>query len=436
MSSDDDRPWKHLGHLGEVPYYIITFDERGECTSPAALADLRKAVKTKTDIFLFSHGWNNDWAAATARYDRFIERFGQVLQRWWRRPTRPFAPVLVGVFWPSATLVAPWEQHPKIAATTPSDIDIAALADALPPDQRGRLNRIVAEPSDDHVAELADMVAQVLSEIPDDEVGLDSVPVQPADLIAMWNEIGGQPVTSGRPGRVIGDQIEATTAPADPQAANLNPWVAIRNGIRATTVMLMKDRAGRVGGTGVAQMLHQLADASSETRLSLAGHSYGCKVILSALCRAPTGDRKVDSVLLLQPALSCYAFADKIGGKPGGYRNALNRVRLPIFTTYSRNDRELRTLFHTFLRRRSDLGEAVIAATPGAPSSKFAALGGYGPWGSGFNASWIDMPAAGVDYDYADNARIVAVDGSKFIGNHGAVETDETAWALLSQVKR
>ena len=46
------------------------------------------------------------------------------------------------------------------------------------------------------------------------------------------------------------------------------------------------------------------------------------------------------------------------------------------------------------------------------------------------------MPAAGVDYPDAGTARVVAVNGSTFIRKHGAVETDETAWALLSQVRQ
>lgn len=59
----------------EVPYYIIRFDKRGVCTSPASLAHLLAAAGDATDVFVFSHGWNNDWAAATRRYEQFIEQF-------------------------------------------------------------------------------------------------------------------------------------------------------------------------------------------------------------------------------------------------------------------------------------------------------------------------------------------------------------------------
>ena len=136
---------------------------------------------------------------------------------------------------------------------------------------------------------------------------------------------------------------------------------------------------------------------------------------------------------MTEPALSCYAFAADIGGYPGGYRVALERVRLPILSTYSRNDIPLRTFFHLGVRRKSDLGEAMIAGLD-EPPSKFAALGGYGP--HGVDALALDyMPGVGQPYPDAGGRRIVGVNGTAFIANHGAVETPETAWALLHQVR-
>lgn len=116
MGEPHEIPWKTLRtELGDVPFFVIEFDERGDCTSPMALERLLKETR-RTDIFLFSHGWNNDWRAATDRYERFVSRFIEVRQASWNPPDRAFRPVCVGVFWPSAALVAPWEQAPVIAA--------------------------------------------------------------------------------------------------------------------------------------------------------------------------------------------------------------------------------------------------------------------------------------------------------------------------------
>jgi hypothetical protein len=436
MTDSTNIPWKVLSSdLGEVPFYVIQFDKDGNCTSPAALDHLIATSRNKTDVFVFSHGWNNDWEAATRRYDRFVERFIEVRHQEWQSPSRPFAPVLVGVFWPSTSLVAPWEQGPDIAPAGITDPDVAVLADELEPDQKAALLQIVSDPSDAGVGELADILAAALP-AGSDELGDDGDAVSADDLRSVWQAVGDHNPTRPpeRPGGFIDDQGANDGDIAAPAAAGWNPIDKIRDAIRATTVLLMKDRAGRVGGNGVGQMLRRLLDASTETRVSLVGHSYGAKVVLSAVANGPAQRRKIDSVLLLQPALSCYAFATDIDGHPGGYRPALDRVRLPILTTFSQHDEPLTRFFHLAVRRKSDLGEAVIAA-PGQPPSKFAALGGFGPHGADGDVDFIPMPGVGTSYPPLSGRRIIAVDGTPYISSHGAVEVPETAWALLSQVR-
>src|SRR3954451_22218104 len=149
MTSPGNTPWKTLDDpdLGKVPFYLIEFDKDGNCTSPKARDAFVAVSKGRSDVFLFSHGWNNDWDAATARYERFIERFTEVRRARWNPATREFSPVLAGVIWPSTALVAPWERGPDIAALGGvTDADIAALADELEPAARARLLEIIAAP--------------------------------------------------------------------------------------------------------------------------------------------------------------------------------------------------------------------------------------------------------------------------------------------------
>ena len=76
VDADGSHPVEELvDHARSVPFYVIEFDKNGVCTSPVALAHIAEASKTKTDVFLFSHGWNNDWQAATEGYERFVDRF-------------------------------------------------------------------------------------------------------------------------------------------------------------------------------------------------------------------------------------------------------------------------------------------------------------------------------------------------------------------------
>ena len=113
-----------------------------------------------------------------------------------------------------------------------------------------------------------------------------------------------------------------------------------RNIVRVLTIYQMKDRAGVVGANGVAPLVRDVL-AAKDVRLHLIGHSFGGRVMLSAIAGGgplPQG-RKVDSLLLLQPAVNHLCFAEKVTNtnRPGGYREVLNRVRKPILSREGAN---------------------------------------------------------------------------------------------------
>jgi hypothetical protein len=192
----------------------------------------------------------------------------------------------------------------------------------------------------------------------------------------------------------------------------------------------MKDRSGTVGARGVGTLLRQILDASP-ARVRLLGHSFGCKVMLSAVCADPPPGRTVESMLLMQPALSHLAIAATGPGRPGpgGYRSVLERVSGRIFVTYSAKDMPLHDVFHLALRRSEDLGEARISAA-GEPPSRYAAMGGYGPRGS--NERLLSpIPAPGEPFGDIAGVKLLALDGSaNRINGHGDITTGFTAWAL------
>jgi pimeloyl-ACP methyl ester carboxylesterase len=196
----------------------------------------------------------------------------------------------------------------------------------------------------------------------------------------------------------------------------------------------MKDRAGTVGATGASALLHDLLQRTNAP-VHAVGHSYGGKLLMSAIATQPAGTKPVKSLLLLEPAVSHLCFAATVPGRagPGGYRQVLDRVVNPVLTTYSANDFPLHAIYHLALLRRSDLGELKIAAalTPaGNPPNDYAALGGYGPRGAAEHLI-AEIPAPGEAIDMA-GARIVGLDGSlnKRISSHGDVANPYTAWAL------
>lgn len=459
MTAVINGPMKMVtGPGGETaPYYMIRFDKRGVCTSPSSLAHLLKASGEATDVFLFSHGWNNDWASATRHYERFIREFTRTHVAHWNPPDRDFRAVLVGVHWPSTSLVKDSERGPEIAGVgeTPAEdvsegvsagAQLDLLAEGLEPDRASRLYELAERPelSGDEALEFAALLAPALAgsddEIPrtgeassDSSAGDSDVP-DPAELVRLWSSMPSdnddRPVSRG--GFV--DEVPGQPAPtrsdaAAPEAAGLLDRLNPRNVIRATTVLLMKDRAGRVGGAGVRAMLHGILAASADSRVHLIGHSYGCKVVLSALANGSAPPRPVDSVLLLQPATSAKCFADADDRNPaGGYRPALERSRQPIITTFSSHDVPLTKLFHFAARRASDKREAVIAGAP----SEYAALGGFGPQDVA-SVTTVDALKAPDRY-LLPSTRLLAVRSDRVIADHGDVTNPATAWALLCQV--
>jgi hypothetical protein len=190
----------------------------------------------------------------------------------------------------------------------------------------------------------------------------------------------------------------------------------------------MKTRAGIVG-RGIANLVGRIL-ALPAPRLYLVGHSYGAKVVMSALATRAVA-RPADAVMLLQPAVSHLCFAENVGdGHPGGFRAALARVRKPVFVTYSNDDIPLHRLFHLAARRKEDVGELQPLGAP----SRYAALGGYGPSGCATNecvGRHFAAPPA-LDAVPGPPARIVAFDGTGIITGHGVVHGPQVMWALCS----
>ncbi|WP_373500305.1 alpha/beta fold hydrolase [Desulfococcus sp.] len=424
----------------EVPFYIIPFDKRGICDGPETRRHLINSVKegAYSDIFLFSHGWNNDWSVATKRYEDFLK--GYMTMRRARNLPMPsgYRPLLVGIFWPSTALVfGESETGPKIAAADPEAMDarvaeerreIRELADELPADQAGRFYELVQKPglSEPEALELAKIARSFYHET-DDELQTGS-PLSEKEIVSLW--------AAASPEAEADLEDFGTTGGAaseGPQAAGLGDLfkkLDPRNIVRTLTVYQMKDRAGTVGARGVGPLLRELLAAGS-SRLHLIGHSYGGKVVLSAAGFGDDLPRKVESMLLLQPAVSHLCFAQKVPGTdhPGGYREALARVNKPILTTFSAHDFPLTKTFHLALRRKDDLGEAKIAGV-GDPPSKYAALGGFGPRGAG--EALIDIRDAGQPYQWPAGTEIIGLRGTRTIKGHGDISNESTWWALYS----
>jgi pimeloyl-ACP methyl ester carboxylesterase len=437
----------------EAPWYIIPFDKKGRCKAPHTRQHLIDSLESNqfTHVFLFSHGWNNDWESASKRYTDFITGFAQLRRKHDLKVADNYKPILIGTIWPSTSLVLPWERAPMIAAAkdssdplandrdafaADSDLVIADFADDLSDAEVERLYDLASAAMLDEtgVSELAELLAPLLGT--SDDLG-DNTEIDPVELMEAWRTSATFDPT--KDGFNDGDDEDefSTVAPVSggPQAAGLLSKLDPRHALRMASVWRMKDRAGSVGSAGVGPLL-QVIQSKCKASIHLVGHSYGARVILSALA-AGTLSRKIDSVLLLQPAISCLCFAKDVDGQgtPGGYCQVPDLVAQPIVTTYSKHDVALTKVFHLAVRRDSDLGEQRIA---GAPPSRYAALGGFGPFGLESSSKTIPIQDPVMDYNDLGNKdlALLALEGSRTIGGHGEISNESTWWVLYEQARR
>ncbi len=435
-------------------WFMVPFDKVGRCEGPRTRDELVRtaAAGEVTDVFLFSHGWNNDWASATAKYESFLSGFGEMRRRHQLSVGREFRPALAGVFWPSTALVAEHERAPQIAADPRSlfDADVAQeraevseVAALLPAEQAERLYDLLQAVSLDTASarELASLVLPALGAREDDTGALPGDDAAGAEALAsLWRHLPDlDGVATGADdsddARAELEDFGRDRTGDDLDAAGLIDRIRPRDVLRSLTMWMMKDRAGVVGSGGVADLLVALLGDRDGPRVHLVGHSFGAKVCLSALCHPTALPRQVSSVLLLQPAVSHLCFADRVPGtdRPGGFAAAPSRTLQPILSTFSSHDVPLTRLFHLAARRRDDLAEVRIAA---AEPDRYAALGGVGPRHAA-RCTTVQVKDVGDGYELGPQAttEIYGVDASRTVLGHSDISNASTHWALFDLVR-
>lgn len=428
--------------------YLVRFGPDGQLQSPRAAEAFLEAAAQASDVFVFSHGWNNTFQVALDRYRSFITGFMAQRQAFSLTPPEDYRPVMLGLIWPSVTFVLPWETGPAIAGSVgqaqgqsarDTDEMLDLVCGSLGSDAGNELRELL-EGRDrldaDDARQAAALVAPLLGG-EDPDTAADAPQLD--DLLTIWTRldrgIGPLVLSDQDLGTVDGSAGRSDTPAADdPQAAGLD--LDPRNLLRTATLWTMKARAGSVGAKGLGPILTELLGMAHAPRVHLIGHSFGARVLLSATAAIPAPPNKAHSMLLLQAAVNRWCFADDVATThaAGGYRDVPGRVALPILSTFSSQDAALTRYFHLALRA-GHLGEPSIAAI-GEPEL-YGALGGYGP--AGLGDATVVVPAASPGtgtYPLDSDVRVIAVDGgassgaNPAISGHGDISNAVTWWAL------
>ena len=305
-----------------MPAWLIRFDDGGHCVSPrtanALVQDL--AANRYSDVIFHSHGWNTDFSDALDQYGRFLHAFQDVVARF---PLPDFKPIFVGVTWPSVWLA---ENAGPVMAAVPDETSVAAagLIDriawpmSITAGQNTDLYALADAATLDRGAalDLARLIAPQLRgyfEDSDGRTGIAPTPDEIVEIVTRFSPAVSGPLVGGS--MTIGpDGMPVATI------TGLADAIDPRNLLRLFSLYQMKDRAGTVGANGIADLLRKML-AATDAGMRVCGHSFGAKVMLSALCAPAPLPRTIASLLLLQPAISHLAMAGEVPGQgvPGGY---------------------------------------------------------------------------------------------------------------------
>lgn len=420
-------------------FYLLRYADDGRLLSPQTERTLKGKLAGISDVFLFSHGWNNTFADAAKRYRDFIHGFMKETAELGIPIRAGYKPLLIGVIWPSTSFLMPWEDGPQFAADTRTEGPrteemLRLLTASLDHGTDAKLVELVdgnATLTEASAREAAEIMLDGLRGDHDPDDGSQAPTVN--ELIEAWAALEGRSSEIADPDD-FGGVGDAETA-REPATAGGFGVLDPRNLLRVGTVWLMKDRAGKVGSQGVGPLVRYILD-NTPAQLHLIGHSFGARVVLSSLAIGTPQARAARSMLLLQPAVNRWCFANNVAGtgRPGGYRPVLTRVELPVLSTFSKHDLPLRQAFHLAVRG-SSLGEPEIAAV--GDTARYGALGGYGPAGLGGKTEEQPALAEGSGfYRFTPGKEVIAVNGGVVlngkpaIGGHGDISNPATWWAL------
>lgn len=416
------------------PHWEVQFDAKGGLAAPDTSPDEMAGL---TDMFVFSHGWNNDAAAARSLYEQFFTEMRSVCDS---RSIATATIGTVGVLWPSMR----W-----VDEASPARAGGAASTTAAPPVVTDRqlvedLGQVFT--SDTQRAALA-RLADLLDTKPHDVASLNEFQEQMKQLVS--DDTGGiAPEDNGEANGLFGQDAHTVFqrfAAIAPQrrvggAAGVGDvfsslWNGAREALRATTYWEMKKRAGVVGSRGLGSWINRVQAKNPSIKAHLIGHSFGARLVSNALTGVSSNaPLSVESVFLLQGAFSHFAFADKLPfdtSRSGALAGMNRRVDGPLCVTHSLKDTAVGTAYPLASVTSHDDASAVADAL-----YRWGAMGHDGAQDSG--ATKAVLGPVGTKYSFGTgtflnlDANSVITKGGPPSGAHSDIVHPEIAWAVLA----
>lgn len=427
-----------------LPYFETEIDKNGNLVNPSQVQDILNFLKTQgnaiKDLFVMSHGWNNDETDARSLYESFFTQFCNTLAQNAGPGVTAQQCAVIGILWPSKKF-ADASVTAGGAAGLAADPNLIAALDQLAaivgPEQAAQIEKakaLLPSLEDDPEAQksFADAVRSLLPNTRDNEEGvqhlfemdgddlLDQLS-HPLPMASATNDEGGGAASIGM----------IDSGDEEGSAQSLSSILAgIKGGamrlLNYTTYYLMKDRAGQVGRGGVAQMLQKIQAAFPGLRIHLIGHSFGCRVVTSA---AATISQPVASMTLLQAAFSHNSFSPDFDDthQPGGFRAVIAQKKIsgPLVISHSIKDTAVGLAYAIASRLARQNASAI-----GDANDPYGGLGRNGAQHTP-EATDGDLQAVGSPYSFAAG-KIANLKADTIIQEHSDIVHPEVAYALIT----
>jgi hypothetical protein len=432
------------------PCIEVQFDKAGAVFSPADPAPQAAELVARnglTDLFVFSHGWNNDMADARALYTKFFRQARAVLDAGAVPGLAGRAFGILAVLWPSKKF-AEADLIPSGAAGVG-----AAVGDAAVTQHLEELKGVFDAPGADAALDAAKALVPRLENSP-------AAQEQFVTLIrsALPASAGDAEDASDRffalPGKEVLKRLERPVLPSGPRpasgggAAGLGQGPAggavnfvgdLFTGMKAgaerllnfATYYQMKERAGLIGRVGLNPLLQAIRARHPGLKLHLIGHSFGGRLVTAAALgsngRPPLGPQ---TMTLLQAAFSHNGFASRFDGAHDGFFRRVvadRRVAGPILITYSIHDRAVGLAYPLASRLAGQ-----NAAGLGDAGDPFGGIGRNGAQKTP-EAEFDTLLAPGGRYAFAPG-KLYNLKADTFIADHGDISGEAVVFALLTSV--
>lgn len=436
----------------DYPYVEVEFTKHGDVFKPEQAAAAVAAVGGPvTDLFVLTHGWNNDMADARGLYERLIQKVSEIPPTGLLPAlgTRSFA--VLGVLWPSKKFTDE-ELIPGGGASTATPQNAAAvlrLLDELKNDPL-RLGEVTLDPARSAILDGAKALVPRLESDPAARGEFVRALRAVVDPAGAHPEDGSDAFFAADPGELFDQLSQPVVAPratggggaaaVGGGAAGLSDLFdgiigAARRLANFTTYFQMKARAGTVGSRGLAPLLRRLRGAKPALKLHLVGHSFGGRLVTAAAAALDPGTPSV-TLTLLQAAYSHNGLAARFDGAHDGFfRTVLadRRISGPIVITHTKHDTAVGIAYPLASRIANDKAAALGDAND--------PYGGMGRNGAQRTREVAASPARLLDlgevqdtpYQLSAGA-VYNLNADRFISGHSDIANHQVACAILGAV--